>query len=499
MEKRTLKVLFLAAEADPFVKVGGLGDVGGSLPKALRSLSPVIQQEGEEGGSSKGMETDIDVRLVIPWHGAIEQRGFSPNKLVSFERSNSLPVDVFELPWAGLPVYFISTPYIQAESPVYSNDLKADGLKYVSFSLAALELANILNWKPDVLHANDWHTAPAVYALSLDRQKGSFFAHTATIMGLHNLPYLGSGASEALATFKLPPVTHPLLPEWARYLPLVLGLYGADHIVVASPNYAREILTPEFGSGLHVFLRSRAGAISGILNGLDIERWDPATDPALVVKYDRDHLQARLGNKLALQQELGLPVDPGTPLFGLVSRMDYQKGIDLIPPALQMLGGEQWQAVILGTGDASIEASACRLETDFPDRARATIRFDAPMSRRIFAGADALLIPSRYEPCGLTQLIAMRYGCIPIARATGGLQDTIVDYQRGAQSTGFLFQQASSEALAEAMRRAIQVYQFQEEWQGMQLTGMAQDLSWRRFAYQYFELYSSLAEKRKRL
>ena len=482
-----LRVMFLASEADPLVKIGGLGDVAGSLPKALCRL-PV-----EPGGKT------IDLRLVIPFHGAIRRQAYSLGHAASFQvpyQGSVTTADVFSLDLDGLPVYLISGPLIPPEAPVYTSDAGVDGQKYTFFSLAALELARALGWAPHILHANDWHTALAIYALSLTREDDPFFKNTSTVLGLHNLPYLGIGAGPALEAFGLPSAIGSQLPKWAQQLPLPLGLLSADQIIAVSPTYAREILTPEFGSGLHKFLRTRADAITGILNGLDNQQWDPRQDASLAVQFDQETLNDRQGNKQALQNELGLEKDADQPLFSIVARMDYQKGLDLVRDALHAIADHPWQAVILGTGDPILEAAFRKLEADFPKQVRSAIRYDAPLSHRIYGGADSLLIPSRYEPCGLTQMIAMRYGCVPVARATGGLRDTIQDYSRSAQSTGFLFDDPTSDALATALVRVLQVFKDKGEWQRLQRIGMAQDFSWTHSARQYLAAYQSLVSTR---
>jgi starch synthase len=252
---------------------------------------------------------------------------------------------------------------------------------------------------------------------------------------------------------------------------------------------------------LDVCLRRRRERLSGILNGLDVQRWDPAEDEFLASCFDMYDLQARLANKTTLQAEFGLEQDPQLPLIATISRLDFQKGIDLLPQALHLLSESfsfrdiSWQAIILGTGDPELEAEIIQLEQAFPDRVRAAVRFDAALSRRIYAGADMLLIPSRYEPCGMTQMIAMRYGCVPIGRATGGLRDTIQDHGLARRSTGFLFVDATPEALALALGRALRVYADASEWRSLQLRGMEQDFSWQRSACQYLELYLSLFER----
>ena len=248
-----------------------------------------------------------------------------------------MPVEVYALAQSALPVYFIAGELISSESPVYTTDTLIDGLKYTFFSLAALELCRYLDWSPDILHANDWHTAPAVYSLSVDRKVNPFFSATASVLGVHNLPYLGLGAETALGYFGLPPTDSKSLPVWARQLPLPLGLLAADCIVAVSPSYAQEILTPEYGAGLQDLLLQRRSSLTGILNGLDVHAWDPQSDPHLKQNYSLQDLKLRQANKTALQSELGLKEDARTSLFAMVSRMDYQKGVDLLPEALRRL------------------------------------------------------------------------------------------------------------------------------------------------------------------
>jgi starch synthase len=312
-------------------------------------------------------------------------------------------------------------------------------------------------------------------------------------LGLHNLPYMGDGAGPSMLGFGLPPAAGSDLPWWAQDMPLPLGMLAADHIVAASPSYASEILTPEYGLGLEDYLLSHQEKISGILNGLDTEKWDPQTDKAIPVRYNSASLPTRVANKAALLDEIGFTSGEDIPLLAVVSRLDSQKGIDLVPQALDRIAGLQWRLVVLATGDPAIEDALRRLQAAYPERVRLQLRFDSAFSRRIYAGADALLIPSRYEPCGLTQMIAMRYGCVPVARSTGGLRDTIQDYAMSPQSTGFLFEKAQADDLATALHRALELYPVQKDWHALQARGMAQDFSWARSASKYLELYQKLA------
>jgi starch synthase len=474
-----LSVLFLASEAEPFIKVGGLGDVAGSLPRALRAQG-------------------VDIRLVIPLHGSIRRSEYDLHHQTILEvmhRGGPIPAEVYTIELDGLPVYLIAGPPFRPDVPVYSNDWGFDAHKYIFFSLAALELVRSLNWQPDILHANDWHTAAAVYWLALNRSSDPFFRQTTSLITVHNLPYLGTAGGVPLGAFGLPPASDSPLPVWACNLPLPLGLLTADHIAAVSPTYAREILTPEFGSGLHEFLRTRAKTITGILNGLDQEQWNPAADAVLASPFDQNNLTLREGNKIALQQEMALPSDPALPILAFIGRLNHQKGVDLLRDALRSLTELPWQVVFLGSGDPELEQAIQQLQREHPERVGAALRYDAALSHQIYAGADAILVPSRYEPCGLVQMIAMRYGCVPIVRATGGLKDTVFEHA-GSQSNGFLFEEARPEALVDAIRRALILYADRPRWQELQRQGMQMDFTWEKSAREYSLLYQKLMKER---
>jgi starch synthase len=476
-----LRVLFLAAEASPFIKVGGLGDVAGSLPRAIRNAS---LNSGE-----------VDIRLAIPLHPAIDLKGYAAQSLLKIEvpyGSEALQAEVFECHIDGLCVYLIGGPILEQDKFLYTGDNARDAIKFTFFSLAALMLVKMQGWKPHVVHANDWHTAPAIYSVHLQRKTDQFFKGIATLLSLHNLPFLGQGAASVLSDFGLPPGSGSSLPWWARELPLPLALWTADHIVAVSPNYAKEILTPAYGSGLHEFLATRASSISGILNGIDTETWNPATDQSIVLPFDAKSLVARKANRRALLAEFDFNTDEEIPLLGMVSRLDNQKGVDLALEAFRIMDNLPGRVIILGTGLPEIESEVRSLAEDYPAKVRCEIRFDQALSRRIYAGTDILLIPSRYEPCGLAQMIAMRYGCVPVARATGGLRDTIRDIDESRKGSGFLFYEAHPVALAETLRRALNVFHNPQRWSTIQRQGMLQDFSWERSARQYIRLYKKL-------
>jgi starch synthase len=470
---KTLNILFLAAEADPFAKVGGLGDVAGSLPLALLALP----------------DAALDVRLVIPFHTVIRIESFPMQREVEFTINRDgvdIPVEVFSTQLQGLTVYLISGEPVRRVETVYMSDPLVEGEKYVFFSLAALELARRLNWRPHIVHANDWHTAVSLY--SIKRQSDDrFWARTKTVLSIHNLCYMGGGSEAVMDAYGLPPVEAPEIPEWARQVPLVLGLWAADKIVAVSAAYAEEIQTPEYGCGLEELLLSRRKIVTGIVNGIDTTIWDPSSDTFLPVNFTARKLPTRDGVKSALQSRFGLEVDPDIPLLGMVTRMDHQKGVDIALGALRLLADEPWQAILLGTGNPELEIAVRQLESDFLPQVAVVLRYDGKLAHQIYGGSDMLLMPSRYEPCGLAQMIAMRYGCIPIARSTGGLRDTIAE-----SHTGFLFADASSPAMVVALRRALAVFNDRSEWRAMQKAAMAEDFSWERSALKYAKLYRSL-------
>jgi len=271
-----------------------------------------------------------------------------------------------------------------------------------------------------------------------------------------------------------------------------MGLAAADQVIAVSPTYAREIMTPEFGCDLQGFLQTRRSRVSGILNGIDTRSWDPATDPVLVRNFDSSSLDKRIKNKRALLQEFQLDQGDDIPLLIMISRMDRQKGVDIVIDGLRNISEEPWQAILLGTGDKRLEQDCKDLEIELAHKVRAAILFDTNLSRRMYAGADMLLMPSRYEPCVLSQMFAMRYGCLPVARATGGMVDTIIDPKSSDSGTGFLFSRIDPRSFANTLKRALQAYCQKDTWRIMQENAMAQDFSWARSAEQYVNLYTKL-------
>jgi len=479
-----INVLFLSAEAAPWAKVGGLADVAGSLPRALRSIR-----------SLEGQDITVDIRLVLPLHARLGERLGPITPLTHFSvdsQEGPVSAHIYESAYQDLPIYLIGGPPIDPNGPIYSGN-EQDGEKYTFFSLAAFYLIeHLLPWQVDILHTNDWHTALAVYMLRLNRDQRPSLRHIRSLLTIHNLPYMGQDARSAISLYSIPPATTSGLPTWAQELPLPMGLWAADHINAVSPSYAEEILTPEYGCGLEGFLQKRRYALSGILNGLDIQEWDPAKDTTLIANYDHNTLEKRRLNKIALLREMQFEEDLDVPLCIIVSRLDHQKGIDLALAGLYQLLDLPWRLIILGKGDSTLEQACQTFAQTQPQRVRSIMRLDTTLARKLYAGGDILLMPSRYEPCGLAQMIAMRYGCIPLARATGGLKDTIHDDPECRHSTGFLFTEASSRAFVEKLKQALTCYSNRDLWQSIQKRAMQQDFSWERSARAYIRLYRQL-------
>lgn len=474
-----MNVLFIAAEADPLVKKGGLGDVAGSLPIALKKANP-----------------KLDVRLAIPHYQSL-----NTNYPISYLLSYSIPskngpikVDVSWTEVNGLKVYLINGEPIHAGEAVYVNNPAILGERFVFFSVACLYLPKALNWSIDLLHAHDWHTGVAVHQLQALAKSEDSLINVRSMLTIHNMPFMGAGSENALREFLIDPADNPAMPAWARTLPLPMGINAADSVVAVSSGYAREILTPGFGCDLQDFLKAKSEKITGIVNGIDYSLWDPATDTEVFERYTFGTIMNRQKNKTAIQKELGLKVDPEIPLLSLIGRLDRQKGIDIVIDSMKDLAQLDWQLIVLAFGeDKTLEADLLKLAGDLPGKVCFKEEMNLALSRRIYSSADILLMPSRYEPCGLAQMIAMRYGCIPIATATGGLKDTIIDYKHDPDSaTGFLAEVPNFQAFSDRIRVALDVFQNKKAWLQMQENGMKTDFSWQKPAREYLDIYDHL-------
>jgi starch synthase len=473
-----LKVLFAAVEMSPLAKVGGLGDVAGSLPRALRARG-------------------IDVRVAMPMHRAVD-RTVLPG-LTRLLSKVKVPgphgdefVDVWETAARGVPVYLLENGRYFARERVYGFD--DDEERFLFYCDALLACASHLGFVPDVVHAQDWHTA--LLLTRLDAHPRHRWADAGRVYTIHNLALRGDFDEAFADDFGIAPqqLAAPVgLPAELVYSAMAQGILHADRVNTVSETYAREIMTPEYGAGLDALLRARASVVSGIVNGIDYEEFNPATDPALVQNYSVDRLEDRAANKRALQGRAGLPVSEDALLFGVVTRLFAQKGIDLVAVAFDaMLGLRDIQLIVLGTGDEGVHRMLLQLEQKCPEKVKIWLDFDPPLGQQIYSGCDCFLMPSRYEPCGLGQLISLRYGAVPLVRRTGGLADTVQNADLPLRSgTGFVFDAANPHELEHAAERALAAFENEAGWRAMQVRGMRQDWSWGQAAGKYIELYGA--------
>ncbi len=486
-----MNVLFLASEAVPFAKTGGLADVAGSLPGALKK---------------KG----ADIRCVLPLYrglggGSPEMRRLQRGLEVPLG-SRLLDAGVLETQTnEGVPVYFLEREDMYDRPNLYgtSRGDYYDNLERFSFfSHGALRLADNISFKPDVVHCHDWQTGLVPAFLRGPYRGNANFLGTASVFTIHNIGYPGIFPAEKLAQTGLSPPEfyHPEgLEYWGQINLLKAGVVYSDVVTTVSPKYAEEIQTPEYGLGMEGILRKRRGRLHGILNGVDYSRWDPGRDPYLPVNYSPRAPAGKARCKEALIGEMGLDkAMTGEPLLGVVSRLDSQKGFDLLVDLLDQLLALKVGLVVLGSGDDRIQKSIRTAAEEHPGRVAFSSGFDEPLAHRIMAGADIFLIPSRYEPCGLTQIYAMKYGTVPLVRATGGLEDTVTRYNpETREGNGFKFGPFHSGAFLQAILEALDVFRDPEGWQRLMRNGMAADFSWDRSAQKYLDLYRSLQENRK--
>ena len=484
---QSLNVLFLASEAEPFYKVGGLGDYAGSLPTALKTIA---QNQG----------LPLDIRVALPFHKsiAVESQFREVAGLKIPKAKGDAKGSAFLYEYEDIPYYFIRRSGKAGEfSDIYSMDPLQDAHKYIFFSLASLELTSTLGWQPDVIHVNDWHTALAAYQLKHHLRTQPFFKNTRSLLVIHNLPFMGAGSEDALLEFGIAPIRSDYLPRWSLHFPLVMGIDSADKIAAVSPSYMQELKHEEFGNGLKDYFIANEDRTLGILNGIDTAIWNPETDPHLTEDYSMETLDMKKANKRQIQKLCGFELDESKPLLVAVTRLDMQKGTDLIMNAIPALLNQEWNMVILGTGNKDFESTLLNMQTRHPERLRVFLEFNTDLAHQLYAAGDIFLMPSRYEPCGLSQMIAMRYGNLPVARAVGGLKDTIVESPEG-ERTGYLFQESSVEVFSACLRRAMHDFHNKESWRAAQKRAMKKDYSWEKSAAKYLQVYLDLKEDSER-
>ena len=474
-----LKILLLAAEVVPFAKTGGLADVAGSLPKALRALGH-------------------DVRVAMPRYGRVRPGQF--NLTLALDKfpvpmdDRSEPARLVQTRLDGdVPVYMVENARYFDRDGIYM--YPDDAERFIFFCRGMLEAVKRLGWRPDVIHCHEWHTALIPNWIKTIYAPDPFYADIATVYTIHNLAYQGIFGHRVLEIAGIDEygfIVHPDIMDLNEVVDFMgRGIYFADVINAVSETYAREILTPEFGEKLDPLLRDRRDRLFGVLNGIDLDEFNPATDPYLEATYTTDNLDQRAQNKLVLQREAGLRQDPHVPIVSIIARLTDQKGFDLIVPILEtMLQHLSVQFVLLGTGEQRYHDFFIDLASRRPEQAGIFLTFNASLARHIYAGSDLFLMPSRFEPCGLGQMIAMRYGSVPVVRAVGGLADTVVDYSpTSGTGTGFVFEAYDAMALYTALVRAVEIYRHRDIWHQLQIRCMQQDFSWENSARKYVELY----------
>ncbi len=476
------KVLYISSEAYPLVKTGGLGDVAGSLPPALLKKSQ-------------------DVRLLLPaYPDALSKTG--RHRIRVSTSCYKLPVKIIEtrLPGTKVIVWLVDCPaaYNRRGGPYTDErgyEWHDNALRFAIFCHLAVRLSLDrfgLQWRPDVVHCNDWQTGLVPALLSLYQNR------PATVFTIHNLAYQGIFDQQIFAALKLPAELWHIdgVEYYGQFSFIKGGIAYADKITTVSPSYAREILQPEYGYGLDGLLRSRAKDLSGILNGIDEKLWNPGTDPYLEKKYNRRSLNNKMLNKTHLQKALKLPVGTSIPMAGMVSRLVQQKGLDIILQSLPDLLALPIQLVVLGTGDARYEKELSEWSRKYPDRLKVIIGYDEVMAHRLEAASDFYLMPSYFEPCGLNQLYSLRYGTLPVVTHVGGLADTVVNTVQQTiddnTANGFVLHEHSASALINTVQRALALYGKPKLWRQLQLNAMGRDFSWQSSTEHFIKLYQNL-------
>lgn len=483
---KRLRILYLASEMLPLAKTGGLADVAEALPKALKELNhtvcallPKYEVVAKGNWRTRTIFKSLPIRM-----------GNTVYK-VGIERCYAI---------AGIELYLLDYPDFYNRPHLYG--YQDDALRFALFCRAALELAKAICFQPDVIHCNDWQTGlVAAYLNTTDLYDG-FFLRTATLFTIHNLSYQGNFSPALLSNVGLPWETFSIngVEFYGHFSFMKAGLYYSDILTTVSPRYAQEIQTEEFGEGFHGLLSSRSNDLIGILNGIDYEFWNPKTDKLIPVNYDDSTIDRKRKNKTHLQEQLGLPIDEQKPVIGVVSRLAWQKGFDLlIEAADELLSKHDLQLVILGAGEERYESAFVNLVKKYPTKVGARIGvYDEPLAHLIYAGSDMFLMPSRYEPCGLGQMISMRYGTLPIVHHTGGLMDTVkeVDEATG-KGNGFCFHKFDAAEMLNAIERALSIYSGKPQlWRKAMLNAMKADYSWEHSAREYERAYRMAIQRR---
>ncbi|HHV98093.1 MAG TPA: glycogen synthase GlgA [Clostridiaceae bacterium] len=484
--ENNLKVLFVSAEVAPFAKTGGLADVAGSLPKELALMG-------------------IDIRVAMPRYKliksdmeyvtdfAVQIGGKKETCIVRKEKTD----DKSKNGAIGVPVYFIDSYNYFDRSGIYC--YFDDAERFAFLCKAALEMLPRINFQPDIIHCNDWHTGPICMLLNEVYKDHPFYKNIATIYTIHNLEYQGNFSGDTLKLFNVgyEIFTPEKVEFYGMFSFMKAGLVYADILNTVSKEYSKEIQTERYGEKMEGVLQKRSEDLYGIVNGISYKEFNPETDPRIYRNYNAQNYKLKKDNKYALQRELGLPVTD-VPVIGLVSRLSEQKGLELILDKLEDLMKLDIQFVLLGTGDEHYETAFRNAKLVYPKKVGVYIGFNTDLAQRIYAGCDMFLMPSRFEPCGLGQIISLRYGAIPIVRATGGLAETIVDFDDdNVNGNGFVFKEFSSDEMLDAIKRALKLYnESPDVWSNLVKRALVLDFSWSRPAKKYIELYERAIKKK---
>jgi starch synthase len=481
-----MKILFVSSEVSPFAKTGGLADVAGSLPKALK-------------------KNGHDVRIIMPLYQCVEAGSFTIKKS---RKGFEVPVDgiiqkglLRQTTLADIPVYLVEKKEYFQRPELYgtsAGDYPDNSQRFGFFCRGVVDLLKRLDFRPDIIHCNDWQTALIPFLIKQEHKDDPFFTKTALVYTIHNLAYQGIFERETLSSLGLNEshFTIDLLEYFGKINLMKGGMLTADVINTVSNAYCREIQTKEMGCGLQGVLQHRAHDLYGILNGIDYQDWNPSTDPLIFKNYTSTTLSGKAANKKNLQHALGLEQNPAIPLFGMITRLSSQKGLDLLEALLPKFEEQKLQLVLLGTGDEKYMKMLSTLQKKPSKKLSINLTFDQALSRKIYAASDMFLMPSLYEPCGLGQLISFRYGSVPVVRKTGGLADTVFDSREGVREpNGFTFDDYTPEAFWEAISRALETYKDRKKWDKIVRSGMNSDYSWDHSGAEYEALYEKALKK----
>lgn len=485
-----MKILYVSSEIVPYAKTGGLADVAGSLPKHLKKLRH-------------------EIILAMPLYGCIDKKKYKLKNIVKKMEINIGTRKAFAevyyalLPKSNVPVYFISNEYFFNRKGLYQHngfDYDDNPERFAFFNIAVLKMLKKIKFQPDIIHTNDWQTAYIPIYLNSIFKSDKFYKDSATLYTIHNLRYQGVFHKENIKNIGLDwnMFKYDKLEYWDMLNISKGGIVYADLISTVSPRYSKEIQTYQYGCGLDSLLRQRKNYIYGILNGVDYNAWDPSKDKNIVKRYSINNLKDKEANKKALLEKYGLKYKKEIPLIGIISRLDKQKGFDILCDVIGSILNMDVYFILLGTGSYEYENIFTKIKNRYSGKVGLALRYDAELAQWIYAGSDMFLMPSHYEPCGLSQLISLKYGTIPIVRGTGGLADTIIDVKEdNINGNGFVFYEYSGAKLLSCVDKAVKYYKHRKAWNDLMVRAMNADYSWDKSTLEYVKLYEKVLAKKK--